>query len=394
MSTEEPAMHQSPYDNEPDIERKAKLHQAYVANVAAGRPPYYRVHIRNLVELLWIMRERDWQTAMDSNARDALAVTGQYVAITDLREANLSGVDLQGVSLLMADLSNAHLRGANLSGAQLVDVNFTGARLRGADLSNAKLRFATLSGAHCYTVNLQNADLSYANLSGARLAKANLRGADLTGARFDVASILAESTFADDTILRDVTWNGAPLARVDWGSLRSSGDERAIRAAVGRQPRVAASRDAVRAYNGLASALKAQGITAPASYFRLREQRLERRALRLERRYGAWFFACLIDLVSGYGEQPGRAFVAYLAVVATFASVYWSATNVLLTGATPLRWYEALVLSISSFHGRGFFPATISLGDPLAIIAAAEAVMGLFIELVFIATFSRRFLGN
>jgi hypothetical protein len=56
--------------------------------------------------------------------------------------------------------------------------------------------------------------------------------------------------------------------------------------------------------------------------------------------------------------------------------------------------YEALVLSLSSFHGRGFFPSTISLGDPLAIIAAAEAVIGLFIELLFIATFSRRFLGD
>jgi hypothetical protein len=31
---------------------------------------------------------------------------------------------------------------------------------------------------------------------------------------------------------------------------------------------------------------------------------------------------------------------------------------------------------------------------PIAVVAACEAVTGLFIELVFIATFSRRFLGN
>lgn len=66
-------------------------------------------------------------------------------------------------------------------------------------------------------------------------------------------------------------------------------------------------------------------------------------------------------------------------------------TNFLHSGAQPLQWYEAAVLSVSSFHGRGFFTSTIQLGDPLAIVAAFEAVCGLFIELVFIATFSRRF---
>lgn len=82
------------------------------------------------------------------------------------------------------------------------------------------------------------------------------------------------------------------------------------------------------------------------------------------------------------------------------AAAYWAVTNIpwlehaLGAHSTSLQWYEALVPSLSSFHGRGFFPASLSLGDPIAIIAAAEAVMGLFIELMLIATFSRRFLGN
>ncbi|MGO8949314.1 MAG: hypothetical protein ACLQUY_17020 [Ktedonobacterales bacterium] len=59
-----------------------------------------------------------------------------------------------------------------------------------------------------------------------------------------------------------------------------------------------------------------------------------------------------------------------------------------------MQWYEALVLSLSSFHGRGFFPSQIGLGDPLAMIAAVEAVTGLFIELILIATFSNRFLNK
>jgi len=55
---------------------------------------------------------------------------------------------------------------------------------------------------------------------------------------------------------------------------------------------------------------------------------------------------------------------------------------------------EALVLSVSSFHGRGFFSQNITLGDAYAQIAALEAVVGLLIEISFIATFTQRFLGK
>jgi hypothetical protein len=67
---------------------------------------------------------------------------------------------------------------------------------------------------------------------------------------------------------------------------------------------------------------------------------------------------------------------------------------IFLGGSQHLEWYEALVLSLSSFHGRGFFPQGISLGDPVAIAAAFEAVTGLFIELVVIATFTQRFFSR
>jgi hypothetical protein len=35
-----------------------------------------------------------------------------------------------------------------------------------------------------------------------------------------------------------------------------------------------------------------------------------------------------------------------------------------------------------------------SPGDPIAILAAIEAVFGLFIEVTFIATFTQRFFGK
>jgi len=88
----------------------------------------------------------------------------------------------------------------------------------------------------------------------------------------------------------------------------------------------------------------------------------------------------------------------YLTVVASFAGAYYAITNYLPTTADKLAWYEALALSFysfHSFHGRGFFQAPIhGLSDPTALLPGIEAIIGLFIELVFIATFSRRFLGN
>ncbi len=49
---------------------------------------------------------------------------------------------------------------------------------------------------------------------------------------------------------------------------------------------------------------------------------------------------------------------------------------------------------MTSFHGRGFFPGGIKLDDPLTVLAAIEALVGLIIEVTFIATLTRRFFGQ
>ena len=54
----------------------------------------------------------------------------------------------------------------------------------------------------------------------------------------------------------------------------------------------------------------------------------------------------------------------------------------------------ALIFSITSFHGRGFFPGGIPLDAPITVLAATEAVIGLIIEISFIATFTQRFFGK
>jgi hypothetical protein len=53
---------------------------------------------------------------------------------------------------------------------------------------------------------------------------------------------------------------------------------------------------------------------------------------------------------------------------------------------------------VTSFHGCGFFPGgspghSLTLDDPVTVLAAGEAIIGLLIEISFIATFTQRFFG-
>ena len=83
--------------------------------------------------------------------------------------------------------------------------------------------------------------------------------------------------------------------------------------------------------------------------------------------------------------------MAYLVVIFVFMGFYLLNSSGL---GHHLSWDEALVLSVISFHGRGFFLQNVTLGDAFARLAAAEAVLGLLIEVSFIATFTQRFFGR
>lgn len=431
---------QEPDDSEPSPERQAELRAAYEANVKLGKPPYAGVVIRTRGELNWIVQERGWRTGAYDSVEQMIdlrntGIRGAALNHADLNYANLSGAviasaNLSNAVLLYANLSSANIANTNLSNAELGLANLSGANIVGVNLSNADLTLANLSGAGIADTDFSDADLTGVNLSGAAISAVdsntnfrdtdltganlsgalifgNFSGADLTQARMDSSTLLGGSDARDasDTFqldaeshLLDVSWNGAILANVRWERVPRLGDEADIKAAQTRAERVAAIRNAARAYRGLAKALQAQGLTIPALKYRRREQQLERRALLYSFALGPWLFSWLLNIVSGYGDKPARALACYLAVVGSFSGAYWAITNQVFSFITSssahLAWYEALVLSISSFHGRGFFPSIPSLGDPIAIVAAAEAIIGLFIELVFIATFTQRFFAR
>jgi hypothetical protein len=241
-----------------------------------------------------------------------------------------------------------------------------------------------------------------------------------------------------------VVWGGANLSLVDWEALRRLGDERLARqrrTRDGKRKDAETRRDefanAVRAYRQVASVLRAQGLSEFSDRYAYRAQILQLKvfwwniralpaqALTAIQEEATWYgklralallsvialgFAAsqlgrivgslLLGALAGHGYRPSRTLIAYLAVIFGFMYAYLLATQGVLTFGlapshlAPLQWYEALILSVSSFHGRGFFQPVQSLGDPVAVLAAAEAIFGLVIEVSFIATFTQRFFGS
>ncbi|PWT76549.1 MAG: hypothetical protein C5B60_04005 [Chloroflexi bacterium] len=400
----------SPDDSEPATERQAELRAACQANVEAGRAPYAEVRIRTRGEVSWIIAQHPfWSCEYDEyTVKYTLIPQEIHVERVNLQGAWLADINLTDMNLRRADLSGANLVRANLSATDLVDADLSNADLGLSDLTGANLTWVNLSGAHLREVSLHNARMQFANLQGAGLARCDLRGTNLRNARMDSTTLLANVDIDSTTLLRDVVWNGAPLTSIDWSKVDHLGDEDrgpVSRELVKEHGRLQVDLDryqgAARANQQLAVALRGQGITEAASRFAYRGQIFQRKVLLKKSHLLRWFGSLLLDLISGYGYRPGRTLFCYLLTISGFMVGFLLVTHgTSLFGlyepasGHPLQWYEALVFSITSFHGRGFFPQGINLNDPVAILAAMEAVIGLFIEIIFIATFTQRFFAR
>lgn len=303
---------------------------------------------------------------------------GLHLCKTDLRN-----IDLSELPLANADLSGAHLEEATLSSAHLEHANLSSAHLEDAFLVEAHLEGSSLNGSH---------------LERAMLMHAQLAGADLTSCFLDAQTSLNGATlFSQDmgaVTLADVHWADANLAVVDWSALSKLGDERAV-----QQERnadrsldtkvfiVEFLKRATRAYRQLSVVLRNQGLNEDAARFAYRAQLMQRKVFWQQRKFGRYLFSLFLALVSGYGYKPMRSFITYAVVISTFAFIYF------LLGP-HLAWNEAIVISMTAFHGRGFFPEQFKPGDPQALVAAIEAFAGLLIEVTFIATLTQRLFGK
>jgi len=236
-----------------------------------------------------------------------------------------------------------------------------------------------------------------ADLRSADLREAHLEGVDLRAAFFDQVTRLNGVTLTDklhgSILVADVRWGGVNLAVVDWASLKILGGEQEACHAESKygiektkSERLEEYREAVRANRQLAVALREQGLNEEADHFAYRAQCLQRIVSRRQRRWLKFVFSWFLYLLAGYGYRPLRSVVAYVLLILGFAAAFYALGHLL--------WYEALVVSLTAFHGRGFFSQQYQPGDPQSIIAAVEAVVGLLIEISFIATFTQQFFGR
>ena len=346
-----------------------------------------------------------------------------------LRNAHLEGADLSGANLENADLSNAHLEGANLSNANLIGVKLQRAYLEGSNLQrailkNTDLREGILAGANLQDAHLEDADLQDAHLEGKLMAETDLkriqhwvkqfsgrlRPANLQGAFLSAGTNLKGITLTEEKegciSLADIHWGDVNLSVVEWSYVKMLGDERK---AVEWQKKPKRTkfvsilledyRVAVRANRQLAVALQVQGLSEDAMRFAYRAQNLQRRVLGYEmlqrdikfkkriQLLGSWLFFWFLFLFAGYGYKPARSFIAYVLAISVFAVIYYYF-------GPHLMWKEAIVISMTAFHGRGFFPDQFKPGDPQALVAAIEAFVGLIIEATFIATLTQRLFGK
>lgn len=325
---------------------------------------------------------------------------GAHLEETNLIEAHLEEAFLCEAHLEKSNLFQSHLHRANLSFAHLEEANLIKAHLERANLSFAHLERAVFSEAF-----LDEANLIMAHLEGANLSRTHLEGARLQRASLDSTSILEDAILSDGKCkfasLADVRWSGANLTVVDWSSVQMLGDEYGARQrrehgkrVKNKAERLGEHKAAVHANRQLALVLRSQGMNEDADHFAYRAQLLQRVVWRGQRKLLKYAFSWLLYLLAGYGYRPLRGIFIYLFVILSFAGGYSWATHALHAQPYPLSYYEALVLSISSFHGRGFFQPVGNLGDPVAFLAAMEAVFGFLIEISFVATFTQRYFGK
>jgi uncharacterized protein YjbI with pentapeptide repeats len=423
-----------------DIERQKYLaaRRAIVSNIKKGVYPFKDIEPKlTRADIEWLLETHesggvkgpvDWEKE-DQRKRKGLDLRG-----ADLREVNLGELPLTNmlggfnwedllvetneqreaaaIHLERADLSFANLYGSILGGAHLERANLYNASLQRsclsfAHLEEAKLASANLMKADLNNIHFESADLTYTYFVGADLREAHLErsklyhnhleGANLYGAFFDNTSELNDITLNDKHFgavsLADIHWNDVNIAMIEWSQISVLGDEHEARMKRSTQ-RTALEREifrsgyqkAVRAYRQLAVVLRNQGLNEEADRFAYRAQILQRGVWRRQGRYLKYASSCLLALLAGYGYRPSRSVFVYMLLILGFAVAFYNFGH--------LKWYEAIVVSLTAFHGRGFFSQLYQPGDPQSIIAAIEAVVGLLIEISFIATFTKRFFGS
>lgn len=442
--------HNQPWRREPEIDEQRQRYlaerRAVEANVEQGVYPFrdekgsIRLTRADVEWLLATHEESRGPVRWEDIAHATLTERFRTRKRLDLRGANLTGAHLDRLPLthLYGGLRKVEWESASQEQREAAAIHLEGATLREVHLEGAELRAAHFEGANLWQARMQEARLTETHLEGAYLYDARLNGAtlvrtymgsrllgdeeweaikrfqanvpkhlppaNLQNAYFDESTVLQWPHLVgddpkDSSLIADVRWGNVNLGLVDWARVSVLGDEVNGRDPLTSRGKVRTREESmearlrtVRTYRQLANNLRQQGINEQADRFSYRGQLCQRLVLRRQRKLLRYLGSLLLDLISGYGYKPMRSLITYLLVVGVFAITYY------LLGSNvhpPLDPLGAVVFSITSFHGRGFAPGeNVAITNPVTVLAACEAIIGLLIEITFIATFTQRFFAR
>src|SRR5258708_2497081 len=378
-----------PWRTEPEIDTKRQeelaQRRAILPDVKQGTYPFRNMKLSRA--------DVEWLLATHKNGRGPIDWSGR--GLRDCQGLDMRGADLSHVNLSRLPLTGTYgaLDWEEWLSATAEQREAAVIHLEEANLGFSHLERSILRGAH-----LEKAILYGAHLEGAYLYTTHLEGANLKRTFFDGSTQLGKIVLASEKFgaasLADVHWGDVNLTEVNWELLKETGEEQKVHwqrkqdgTTINSERQLNEYHRAVRTNRQLTYVLQGQGLNDDAARFAYRAQLLQRMALRQQRKFGQYLFSLFLDLLTGYVYKPSRSFLAYLIVIVAFATTYYGLGQIVVPSLSPVG---SVVFSMTSFHGRGFFPGGIKLDDPLTVIAAIEAFVGLLIEVTFIATLTQR----
>jgi hypothetical protein len=275
--------------------------------------------------------------------------------------------------------------------------------MKGAHLEGASLRSAHLENAYLRDAHLEKAYLRYTHFEGTSLKYAYLGGANLGRAFFDGASQLdgihLTNKQGEPPLLGGVHWSDADLTDIDWSQIKIIDDEIKARESRSRHPghtgevknkdkRLKHYQNAVRTYRQLATALRSQGLNEEADRFTYRGQLIQREVLRREKKWLAWLYSWILDLVAGYGYKPLRFFIAAITILVFFGIIYFILG---LLNPTHLTILNAFITSVQYFLTPDFNKL---FANVQGTFGAIEGLFGIFIAAILIAIVTNRILNK
>jgi len=357
----------------------ARLHRAHLEGASLLEADLQGAHLNN--------------AHLEGSSLVGAHLEGAYLDEAHLEGAHLSLAHLEGAILALANLEGADFREARMDNAVLSRAHAEGAKLTEARLEDASLNGSHLEGAHLVGARLQGADLTEAWLGGKKLDPADLRRVrqwterfpetlsptNLRRARFDGGTTLDRISLGSRRYgfpkVADVDWGNVNLAVADWEQVGELGDKRDAQS-------LEDYRTAVRANRQLAVTLREQQLNEVADHFTYQAQVTQRKVFRLQRNIGGYLISLFSWGLAGYGYKPARTLGWYVGIIFACAMLYYYLGD-------QMAFPEAVVGSVTAFHGRGLFDA--KLNGWQGAVASFEAFCGLFIEVAFILAFTQRF---